>query len=133
MSRFEQVKQILDDAVGGQDIAAHRRFWLGVTRDQFVAKSIYGEPLLVVGDGNASNLVKALRGELPFGADTGTPEAFYRRMPAGMEPVAPDRIDFVRQWIDDGCPDDPVEAEPPPSPPVSTPDSPPDSPPACKH
>lgn len=115
MNRFEQVRQILDDAVGGQNIGAHRRFWLGVTRDEFVAKVVFGEPLLVVGDGNSSNLVKALRGEMPFGADTDTPDAPYRRMPAGMEPVAADRVEFVRQWIDDGCPEDTPQAEPPPA------------------
>lgn len=114
MNRFERVIQILDDAIGGPDknIRAHRAFWRGLTRDEFVAKIIFGREVVTVGQGAASNLVKALKGEAPFGSDLPTPPpgAEMRRMPAGLPAVADEDIAFIAQWIDDGCPE---EAEPP--------------------
>ena len=73
MNRFEKVIQILDNAVGGPTapVSFHGAFWRGVTRNDFVAKPIFGLPLITVGDGAGSNLVKALKGETPFGADQG--------------------------------------------------------------
>jgi hypothetical protein len=75
MNRFERVIQILDDAIGGPDknIRAHRAFWRGLTWDEFVAKIIFGREVVTVGQGAASNLVKALKGEAPFGSDLPTP------------------------------------------------------------
>lgn len=117
MNRFEKTKQILDDAVGGQDFAAHGAFWRGLTRDQFVVHSVFGFPLLSrTNDGGfigvGSNLVKALKGEAPFGSDVGTAGALFRRMPGGRDPVPADRIEFISNWIDDGCPEDEIEAVP---------------------
>ena len=108
MTRFDQVKQILDDSVNGDNIHAHGPFWRNTTRDEFVAKVIFGYPLLTAGNGNESNLVKALRGEAPFGANLPDPPpgAIFSRMPANRPPVSDANIDFIRQWIDDGCPDD---------------------------
>jgi photosystem II stability/assembly factor-like uncharacterized protein len=114
MNRFERVVQILDEAIGGPgaSIRAHGTFWRGLTRDQFVAFEVFALPLVVVGRGGDSNLVKALRGEFPFGSNTGTSGASFRRMPAGRPPVAADQIAFIERWIDDGCPEDPVPSEP---------------------
>jgi hypothetical protein len=71
VGRFQQVLDILDAAIGGPDaqIDVHGPFWRGLTREQFVEKKVFGRQLLVVGDGAASNLVRALKGESPFGAD----------------------------------------------------------------
>ena len=108
MTRFEQVLQILDNAIGGPgaNIGVHGAFWRGLSRDQFVAKQVVGLDLLVVGNGAASNLVKALKGEAPFGADLPDPPsgARFDRMPSGLDPVAPADIAFIQQWIDDHCP-----------------------------
>lgn len=110
MSRFQRVIQILDEAIGGpaSDIGAHGAFWQGHTRDQFVAHKVFGRDLVIVGNGGDSNLVKALKGEAPFGSDLPTPPAgnTLRRMPAGLPPVPDDLIAFIKQWIDDGCPED---------------------------
>src|SRR5262249_6222920 len=75
MNRFARVVQILDTAIGGPqvNIGVHGAFWRNVSRDQFVAKKVQGLDLLVVGNGAASNLVKALKGEAPFGADLDNP------------------------------------------------------------
>ena len=110
MSRFQQVIGILDDAIGGPDtnIRAHRAFWRGLTRDEFVAKTIFGHDLVTVGNGKVSNLVRALKGQVPFGSDLPSPppDSEIRRMPAGLPEVAADAIAFIEQWIDDGCPEE---------------------------
>jgi hypothetical protein len=109
VEKFKRVKQILDNAVNNQNFAAHGPFWRNLSRDQFVARRVFGQQLLIVGNGNDSNLVKALKGESPFGSDIGTSGAIFRRMPAGRPQVAQEDIEFIRQWIDDGCPDDQPE------------------------
>lgn len=116
MTRYERVLQLLDQSIGGPaaTIGAHQAFWRGLSRDAFVAKKVFGRPLLVVGDGAGSNLVRALRGLPPFGADLPEPPvgSQFNRMPAGMPPVAEEEVAFIEQWINDGCPDRPDEAAP---------------------
>lgn len=75
-------------------------------RDAFVNGRVLGFPLLVVGDASQSNLVKALRGESPFGQDIGVRGAPFRRMPAGRMAATDGQIDVIEQWIDEGCLDD---------------------------
>jgi photosystem II stability/assembly factor-like uncharacterized protein len=112
MNRYERVVQILDSAVGGPSapVGFHGAFWRGLTRNQFVAKKVFGLELVTVGNGAGSNLVKALKGESPFGADLPDPppEASFNRMPSGRDPVAAADIAFIQQWIDDGCPEDEI-------------------------
>ncbi len=107
MGRYQEIIDILDTAVGGSTmpVGAHGAFWRGKTKAQFVDANVFGQKLLVSGDGAGSNLVKALRGEAPFGADVGTPGAAFRRMPAGRAPVPAGKVDVIKKWIDDGCPD----------------------------
>lgn len=112
-NRYLQVRQILDTAVGPAAFGAHGPFWRGLSRDQFVAKSLFGEQLVVVGNGADSNLVKALRAQDPFGADVGVAGASFRRMPAGRDPAPGPSIDIIAQWIDDGCPDAAPQVEEP--------------------
>src|SRR5262249_11263373 len=91
------------------NIGVHGAFWRGLTRDQFVAKMVFGNALVVVGDGASSNLVKALKGESPFGIDLPNPPptAQYSRMPAGLPPVSDPNIAFIKKWIDACCLEDP--------------------------
>lgn len=106
---YARVLEILDESVGGPQaqIGAHRAFWRGLTRDEFVAKKVFGKALVVPGDSAKSNLVLALRGEAPFGADLlpPPPGANLSRMPAGMAPVPDESITFITKWIDAGCPE----------------------------
>ena len=108
MDPYKRVVEILDNAIGGPNvnIGIHGAFWRGLTRDQFVARQVQGIPLVVVGDGAASNLIRALRGKSPFGDDLDPPQpnSRYDRMPSGLPPVAAVDIDFIQKWIDDGCP-----------------------------
>jgi photosystem II stability/assembly factor-like uncharacterized protein len=110
MTRFERVVQILDTAIGGPgvNIGVHGAFWRGITRDVFVAKKVQGLDLLVLGNGAGSNLVKALKGQSPFGQDLDNPPpgARFDRMPSGLPPVSTDDIAFIQRWIDDRCPED---------------------------
>jgi hypothetical protein len=112
MNRFERAIQILDNAIGGPDatIGAHGAFWRGVTRDQFVATSVFTLQVITVGQGGDSNLVKALKGEAPFGSDLPAPppDARFPRMPVGFDPIAAQDIAFIEQWIDEGCLEDPL-------------------------
>lgn len=105
MLNYADVQNLLDQAVGPGPIGAHHAFWRGITRDQFVAKMVFGYPLISMNDGSGSNLVKALRGEAPFGDDIGTPEAVMPRMPARRPPVAENDIQNISNWIDGGCPE----------------------------
>jgi photosystem II stability/assembly factor-like uncharacterized protein len=113
MNRFEKVVEIIDNAVGGPvvPVGFHGAFWRGVSRSDFVTKSIFGLPLISVGDGANSNLVKALKGESPFGADVGNPDADFNRMPSGLPPVPSEDIAFIQRWIDEGCLEDELEAK----------------------
>ena len=110
MTRYERVIEILDSSIGGpeEEIGVHGTFWRGLTRDQFVAKRVRGLNIIALGDGGNSNVVKALRGQAPFGADLPAPPpgALFSRMPAGRPPVSESDIAFIQQWIDDGCPED---------------------------
>src|SRR5262245_15418192 len=129
IKRFDRVKQILDDAINQQPtIGAHGTFWRPLTLAAFKVRKVFNRPIVIPGDGARSNLVLALRGQAPFGADQGVEGAVFSRMPANLPPVPDDRIAFIEQWITDGCPDDevPPPTPPPPTPPPPTP--PPDKP-----
>ena len=102
---FAEVQQLLDAAIGGGEIGAHHAFWRGITRDQFVAKKVFGKIVVVPGDAAGSNLVKALSAIVPFGKDVGTPDATTRRMPAGRDPMTPENIARIADWINKGCPE----------------------------
>lgn len=106
MKRFERIKLILEEAVEGKNIMAHGNFWRDLTIEQFKVKKIFGKQLVEVGNAEESNLVKALEGRAPFGSDIGTSGGIFRRMPDGFPPVETEKIIFIRNWIDDGCPDE---------------------------
>ncbi|MGV0809543.1 YCF48-related protein [Mycolicibacterium setense] len=109
---FQGVVAILDESIGGPGvgIGSHQAFWRDISRDEFVAKKVIGKKLIVIGDGANSNLVRALKGEIPFGSDLpdAPPEATTRRMPAGRQPVPAESIAAIEQWINDGCPEKPA-------------------------
>ena len=109
INRFLQVKEILDEAVGGPAVPVpgpHGAFWRKLSVSQFVEYSLFGLQLVTMGDGARSTIVRALRGEAQFGQDVGTIGAQFRRMPAGRAAIPPDQIDFIARWIDEGCPED---------------------------
>ena len=107
---YARIQQILDDAVHGNCFGAHGPFWRGITRDQFVAKAIFGRKLLATRpDGSfdpvESNLMKALEGRPPFDG------SLFRRMPDGYPPIAESQLAEIRTWITVGCPETPAGAD----------------------
>ena len=110
MTRYEKTLDILDTAVGGPnaEIGVHGTFWRGLSRDAFVTHPVRSLVIVTLYDGANSTLIKALKGESPFGADLDEPPpgALYSRMPAGRVPVSDADIAFIEKWIDDGCPED---------------------------
>ncbi len=119
MADFNRVKQILDESVNGETFAAHGPFWRSLTRDQFVAKIVFGKKLIHKNadgtfDAHESNLVRALEGRAPFGNDMvpPAPGALWPRMPFDYPPVPDDRILEIRHWITAGCPE---SISPPPT------------------
>jgi hypothetical protein len=105
MLTYSDVQNLLDAAVGSDPVHGHRAFWRGITRDAFVAKIVFGYPLISLNDAAGSNLTKSLRGEAPFGDDMGTPDATMPRMPAWRTEMADEDIDRIAEWIDGGCPE----------------------------
>jgi hypothetical protein len=92
--KFQKVVRILEEAVRGFDIGRHGNFWHCLTRGEFVNLSVEGAPIIDPGfDPEQSALMKRLTGD-------GVP-----RMPMGRPPVAAERIQFLRDWIAAGCPD----------------------------
>lgn len=105
MTDFATVRRLLDQAVGGRAVGVHGSFWNTMTRDEFVARDILGERILIVNDAAGSNLVRALRGLIPFGTDQGTAGASYRRMPGGRPAMPEADIRVIEDWINAGCPE----------------------------
>ncbi len=93
---FNDVVAILDKAVGGPTapVGAHGPFWRNTTRDDFVAKSVFGQKLIELNNGAESNLIKVLKGML----------SGFRQMPAGRDPVPDSEITTIQDWIDAGAP-----------------------------
>jgi hypothetical protein len=117
---YARIQQILDDAVEGRDIGGHRAFWRMLSRDQFVAKSVFGRKLIATRvdgtfDPDESNLVKALEGRPPFGSNLNPPPdgALFEQMPIGFPPVPADRVAEIRGWITAGCPAQPISGRAP--------------------
>ena len=114
---YARIQQILDESVQGGTFGGHGPFWRGLTRDQFVAKKVFGRAVIVSKpdgsfDPDASFLVKALEGRAPFGRDLPNPPpgAIWNRMPLGFPPVPQEQIDEIRAWIAGGCPNLPPAA-----------------------
>jgi len=105
---FQKVVLILEEAVRGFDIGAHGGFWDGITRQQFLAGGLHPlVPTLVkqnpdgTFDPDASALIIRLE----------HPDA-RRRMPRQRPQVADERLQFIRRWIQGGCPDNVPPNEP---------------------
>ncbi|HEX8599271.1 MAG TPA: ferritin-like protein [Chloroflexia bacterium] len=111
---FTKVVRLLESAVRGFRVGAHHNFWRDVTRDEFVAMSVFGNALVARKedgsfDAAGSNLIKALRGEPPFDAadpsgDLPDPSRFPR-MPAEHPPMTPEAIEYIYRWVEAGCPE----------------------------
>ncbi len=121
VTRYERVVEILDRAAANSDAdyGGAGRFWFPLAN--LLQARVHGVRMIAPeepaeqacpccvpasGDGPPfpergakSGLVRGLRGQAPF---DGTQ---FPRLPWGGSPVAPDDIELISSWIDDGCPD----------------------------
>jgi tyrosinase len=118
-SRYERFRELLRAAAGNaaSDYGGLGPFW-DLPLDRLLTASLYGirliapeeetkrsccahhaeDPLRTRAD--RSGLIHGLRGDPPFDGSR------FPRLPWGGRAVAPDDIDFIAEWIDDGCPHD---------------------------
>ena len=118
VTRYEQVKQILDRAAAGgaTDYDGKGLFW-HLPLSQLLQVEIYGVRVIAPAEAAASascchheadmssssrsarsGLVQGLRGEAPFDGNQ------YPPLPWGGQTVPEEEIGFIAEWIDDGCP-----------------------------
>jgi tyrosinase len=121
LTRYERVVEILDRAAGKSEsnYGGAGRFWSSLPA--LLEARVHGVPMIAPeepaeaecsccapaqsggppfpGRGAKSGLVRGLRGQAPFDGKQ------YPRMPWGGSTVAPDDIEFISDWIDDGCRD----------------------------
>jgi tyrosinase len=114
-TRYERVKQILGAAARpgpppAKGAKPKPRFW-ELSLEEFKQASIYGvrliapeQPASCCSDGVSrsanSGLIKALRGMAPFDGSRFPPR------PWGSSELSDADIQFIADWIDDGCPSD---------------------------
>lgn len=103
MTSYAKVTEILENAAqnGEPGHQGKGRFWR-LPLEQFLAiGTIRGVQVIAAEGANRgarSGLIQALRGEGRF-----TEEGFGR-MPLGFPPVSPENIQYIQDWIDEGCP-----------------------------
>jgi hypothetical protein len=102
-TRFPDIQKILDDAVNNEDIGRHGPFWRNTTRDEFVVKNVFGCPIIHTEGGkfvgSKSQLVMVLRQAITDCNQRPRPQ-----MPLGFDPVPPEKIQIISDWIDAQCP-----------------------------
>ncbi len=100
-TRYEQVKEILDKAASNSkaDYDGAGLFWQRPLSD-FLVATVGGVRMIESGNSATSGLIRGLRGETPFDGSR------YPALPWGGTPVTSADIDFIAEWIDDGCKED---------------------------
>jgi hypothetical protein len=80
----------------------HGAFWATMSYKDFTTGDVpnMGMPVLVVGNANDSNLIKALLGQPPFDGSA------FPQMPADGPPfLTADQVQPISDWINNGCPE----------------------------
>jgi hypothetical protein len=104
-TRLDRVRAILDAAASGNPShGGTGRFW-ELDYDAFIGAVVYGQKVIIPGDPDGSALIKALKGVEPFnGPDSFNTRPPFARMPLGGPYVSDSDIQFIADWIKDGCP-----------------------------
>jgi hypothetical protein len=102
-TRFPDIQTLLDEAVNNENIGRHGPFWRNISRDEFVAKIVFGCLILHTEDGkfvgSKSQLVTILRGGI-----TDCKQKLRPQMPVGFPAVSAEKIQIISDWIDAQCP-----------------------------
>lgn len=119
ITRYDRIRKILNEAAAGSsaNYGGAGRFWdHGAKRLKEAV--IHGVSLIAPEPekvksccghsadrndctrGAASMLIRGLKGEAPFDGSQ------FPRLPWGGKAVSPEDIEFIGNWIDDGCPED---------------------------
>jgi hypothetical protein len=109
-TQFTKAVTILNEAVRGFAIdKAHKSFWSGKTREEFLGPIVFGAPPVTLDDQDdpgGSRLIQKIAHVDPQHPDQ--PDTV--RMPRFRPPVPPTRVDYLKQWIGKGLPaDQPVD------------------------
>ncbi len=102
-TRYEQVKEILDKAAASStaNYEGAGTFWQN-SLAEFLTSTVGGVRMVESGNSKASGLIRGLRGDTPFDGSR------YPALPWGGTTVAAADVDFIAEWIDDGCREDDV-------------------------
>jgi tyrosinase len=109
-TRYQRVREILEEAAGSSAAAygGIGRFW-NLPLKKFLEATVLGQRIIAPasagsvsnpGRGENSGLVIGLRGLAPFDGSQ------FPQLPWGGKSVAPADVEFISDWIDDGCPGD---------------------------
>jgi hypothetical protein len=114
ITRYQHVQEILDQACGDAQPGhfGEGRFWDKPLQEFMQVGRMVGVDVIAApgpNRGARSGLILSLKGEPPFG----DPIHGLPQMPPHRPPVATTDIAFIEKWIDDGCPDEPMEATEP--------------------
>jgi hypothetical protein len=98
-THFQKIVQILEEAVRGFKIGAHGNFWSGRARTPFISEGVtlVGIPIKQNADGTFD-----ADGSLLVSKIEASPR---ERMPRARPPIPAERRQFIRHWIQQGCPD----------------------------
>lgn len=119
ITRYDRIRKILNEAAAGSsvDYDGIGQFWdhgAKQLKEAFIhgirlvapeaekIKSCCGQNVdqSTPAHGATSMLVRGLKGETPFDGSQ------FPRLPWGGKAVSPEDIEFISNWIDDGCPED---------------------------
>lgn len=104
MNSYARVREILEAATGDGEPThqGRHRFWT-LPLAEFMAIGTIRNVQVIANEGPdrgaRSGLIQALRGQGRF------TNAGFGRMPRGRDPVPEAEIQYVQDWIDEGCPE----------------------------
>lgn len=105
MPGLQQIQEMLERTLGTRPMPNHDYFWRGKTRDALIATRVFDLPIIVSGQPDASNLLRAMRGATSdadgpnrLGADL--LRALFRQVRVAEADIA-----LLESWIRAGCPE----------------------------
>ncbi len=113
MPNFHEIQMLLDKVLGPTPAGNHGAFWRGKTRDEFVELAVFGIKIIEPGAPEKSPLIGAMRGSTPYGSERSqkSNDQMWLCLAAEQPAATKEDIEFVSNWIAQGCPDEHPTAE----------------------